>query len=305
MTGLACAVPETPPSVWVTIPEGAPLEAVAESLAVHDVIRSAGAFRRYARMGRKHERIRPGTYSLRVGTPMGRVLPVLFEGRPFRKCVVIRAGMRLLDVGALLERTLGVPIDSFMVGVTDAALRDRVGARGPTLEGYLLPGAYYVPLGGDVREVLAAVLDGFERHWSSAWDAQLDSLGLTRDEIVTLASIIEGEGPLDEDRRLISSVYHNRLAQGMRLQADPTVVYALGEQRRLYYRDYRVDSPYNTYRVGGLPPSPIGQPSLSSIEAALYPAQSDFLYFVASRGGHHVFSRTYDEHLTSIREARD
>jgi UPF0755 protein len=103
---------------------------------------------------------------------------------------------------------------------------------------------------------------------------------------------------------LISSVYHNRLARGLRLQADPTVVYALGARNRLYNKQYEFDSPYNTYQMDGLPPGPIGQPSTASLLAALYPAKTEYLYFVATRNGHHTFSRSYREHLATIRTLR-
>ena len=123
-------------------------------------------------------------------------------------------------------------------------------------------------------------------------------------QIVTLASIIEGEGGDSTELALISSVYHNRLARGLLLQADPTVVYALGARRRLYNKQYGFDSPYNTYQVESLPPGPIGQPSTASILAALYPAETNYLYFVATPDGHHAFSRSYRKHLTTIRTVR-
>ena len=113
-----------------------------------------------------------------------------------------------------------------------------------------------------------------------------------------------GEGAVEEDLRTIASVYHNRLSRGMRLQADPTVVYALGERRRLMNRNYATESPFNTYIIEGLPPSPIGSPSSRSLEAALYPDSTDFLYFVAQPDGRHRFSLTYDEHLRAIGEIR-
>jgi UPF0755 protein len=144
----------------------------------------------------------------------------------------------------------------------------------------------------------------FEDQWRPEWNARLEELGMSRDEIVTLASIIEGEARHSGDRPYVSSVYHNRLDRGMRLQADPTVIYALGRRRRLFERDYELSSRYNTYRIDGLPPHPIGQPSAASIEAALYPRRTNFLYFVAGEDGKHVFSRTYSDHLATIRAIR-
>lgn len=191
-----------------------------------------------------------------------------------------------------------------MAAAGSPALLTRLRARGENLEGYVYPSVYYVRLGASVDEILDQLADTFEVHWNPEWDERLDFLGLTRDEAVTLASIIEGEGPAEEDLREISSVYHNRLNRGMRLQADPTVVFALGERRRLLNRDYTTDSPFNTYLIDGLPPSPIGNPSSASIEAALYPDSTDFFFFVAQPDGRHRFSVTYEEHVQAIGEIR-
>ncbi len=145
----------------------------------------------------------------------------------------------------------------------------------------------------------------FEQQWNPAWDARLDALKLSRTQILTLASIVEGEARHDDERATIAGVYTNRLRIGMPLQADPTVQYAIqqktGERKtRLYFKDYAFPSPYNTYLNPGLPPGPVNSPGLSSIEAALYPADVPFLYFVAQSDGHHLFSRTLVEHNRNI-----
>jgi UPF0755 protein len=220
------------------------------------------------------------------------------------EALVVPEGLMLTEVAAAAHAQLGIDADSFMAAASDSALRRRMGARGPTLEGYLFPSTYMVRVGASAGEVIDQMLDEFDANWNPAWDARADSMGLTRDEVITLASIIEGEARHEEDRPYVSSVYHNRLRRGMRLQADPTVIYALGRRRRLFERDYQIRSPYNTYQIDGLPPSPIGQPSAASIEAALYPRTSDFLYFVAGPGGKHIFSRTYREHLETVRRVR-
>jgi UPF0755 protein len=144
----------------------------------------------------------------------------------------------------------------------------------------------------------------FEAHWRPEWTARLDSLRINRHQAVTLASIIEGEVRYAPDRPFVSSVYHNRLKRGMRLQADPTVIYALGRRRRLFEKDYLRRSPYNTYLIDGLPPGPIGQPAEASMYAALYPARSDFIFFVAQPDGKHIFSRTLREHVNAINAVR-
>jgi len=141
--------------------------------------------------------------------------------------------------------------------------------------------------------------------WDASWDARLVELRMSRNDIVTLASIIEKEAQLPEERPVISAVYHNRLKRKMLLQADPTVQYALGLHRdRLFYRDLRVDSPYNTYKYPGLPPGPIASPGRASIEAALYPARVPYLYFVAMPDGHHEFRVSSKAHEEAVRQAR-
>jgi UPF0755 protein len=151
--------------------------------------------------------------------------------------------------------------------------------------------------------------EGFKSEWKPAWNARVDSLKMNRLQLVTLASIVEGEARADEERETIAGVYHNRLRMGMALQADPTVQYAIMLKRgrkksRLFIRDYAFPSPYNTYLHPGLPPGPVNSPSRRSIEAALYPASVKYLYFVAGPDGRHVFSRTYNEHLRAIRRIR-
>ena len=151
--------------------------------------------------------------------------------------------------------------------------------------------------------------EGFKAAWEPAWDARLDSLEMSRLQLVTLASIVEGEARADDERETIAGVYRNRLRIGMALQADPTVQYAIAlttglAQTRLYEKDYQFHSPYNTYLNPGLPPGPVNSPSRRSIEASLYPAKVPYLYFVAGPDGRHIFSRTYSEHLRNVAEVR-
>jgi UPF0755 protein len=145
----------------------------------------------------------------------------------------------------------------------------------------------------------------FEREWKPEWNTQLGALALNRNDIMTLASIVETEAKRPEERPVISAVYHNRLRKGMRLQADPTVQYALGKHSaRIFYKDLAVESPYNTYRHAGLPPGPIASPGAASIVAALFPANVSYLYFVADSDGHHEFRTTLAEHDSAKRQVR-
>lgn len=288
----------------VTIPRGATLTAVAETLSTRGLIDSPELFKLYAVLSGRHRSLQAGTYDLSRGSTSRELLGLLMSGRPPYRWLLVTEGLMLTEVGAALEAQLGIPAESLMTAARDSTLRAQLGVPAPTLEGYLYPSRYAVHTEASARDVVAQMVAEFEDRWRDEWYARLDTLGMTRHEIVTLASIIEGEVRHAPDRPYVSSVYHNRLADGMPLQADPTVIYALGRRRRLFERDYQTPSPYNTYLIAGLPPGPIGEPSEESIEAALYPARTDFLFFVARPDGQHVFSRTYAEHRRAIQEVR-
>ncbi len=304
--GSACrAAPHTGPAERITIPRGATLRAVADTLHAHQAIDSPRLLTFYARVTGAERAIQAGTYEIARRSPERRVLEVLVSGRTALNVLTVPEGLMLTEVAAAVERQLGIPADRVHAAARDSVLRATLGVRHETLEGFLYPSTYFVPVDVDAEGVVRQMVAEFQRRWRPAWSRRADSLGMSRTEVVILASIIEGEVRHAPDRAFVSSVYHNRMRHGMRLQADPTVVYALGERRRLFERDYRTPSPYNTYLIDGLPPSPIGQPSEASIRAALYPATTDFLYLVARPDGQHVFSRTLREHRQTVRRLRE
>lgn len=300
----ACTAGGSQDTVRITIPRGASLRAVAETLATHEVISAPRWFRTYASLLGEARSIPAGTYDLPLHASVRAVLTALVTGPAATNKLVIPEGLMLSEVAQQVQEQLGIPTDSFIAAAHDSTLRADVRTSAPTLEGYLYPSTYQVQVGADAHEIVRQMVDEFETRWQPAWDARLDTLGLTRQQIVTLASIIEGEVKVPSDRELVSSVYHNRLARGMRLQADPTVIYAIGHRRRLYEKDYTHPSPYNTYLIDSLPPGPIGEPSVADLQAALYPAKTDYLYFVAAPDGHHIFSRTLRDHLRAVDSVR-
>jgi UPF0755 protein len=159
--------------------------------------------------------------------------------------------------------------------------------------------------GTTAREAVLTMVDRFEDEWKPEWNDRLSAVAMNRHDIVTLASIVEMEVRRGEERPVVAAVYLNRLRVGMPLQADPTVQYALGKRPgRVYFRDLRVNSPYNTYKVAGLPPGPIASPGAASLQAALFPAKVPYRYFVAHPDGHHEFRRTYAEHVEAIKMVR-
>jgi UPF0755 protein len=291
--------------IRITVPRGASVAAVTDSLASRGVIDSPRWFRLYTKFLGYERSIKAGVYDFPRDASVPRVLHILVAGRDAQDRLVVPEGLMLSEIAELVEAQLGISPEAFNRAAHDSALIERVGAREPTLEGYLYPETYYVRVGVTAIDLVRQMVAEFEAHWRPEWNHRLDTLGMSRDEIVTLASIIEGEAQDPVDLRYVASVYHNRLARGMRLEADPTVIYALGRRRRLFNRDYQIRSPFNTYLIDGLPPHPITQPAAATIEAALYPRPSDFLFFVAGFGGRHIFSRTYREHLRAIQRVRD
>ena len=189
----------------------------------------------------------------------------------------------------------------------DPAQAQKYSVPGPTLEGYLYPATYVFPHELVAGRHPARATGQYRRAWTPAMRQRAQALRMSEREVVTLASIVEKEAKVWTERPIIARVYHNRLQRGMRLEADPTVQYALGEhQRRLLRRHIQetADDPYNTYRNRGLPPGPIASPSRGAIEATLNPADHDYLFFVARANGTHVFTRTYNEHLREVARYR-
>jgi UPF0755 protein len=273
------------------------------------VIRSPTWFQLLARLRRSERRLQAGIYDLPRGLGAWHALTALETGRVATVRLTVPEGLSILEIATLSAGELGLDRDSILGAAARADRRARLGIGRGDLEGYLLPETYTLPLPATADALVDAMTTAFERAWRPGWDARLDTLGMTRDEVVTLASIVEAEARLPAERATIAGVYHNRLRRGMPLQADPTEQYALqlatGRRRpRLYFKDLEIASPYNTYRHQGLPPGPINSPGIGSIEAALYPAAVPWLYFVAGDSGRHVFSRSLREHNEAIAALR-
>ena len=187
----------------------------------------------------------------------------------------------------------------------DTSLLNRHGLEAHQLYGRILPDTYEVYWTTSPSRLLERLLSEFESRVTRPYAKHMKELGLSVDEITTLASIIEWEARYDDEKPAISGLYWNRLNRRWRLQADPTVNYAKGERNRLVYADYRIDHPYNTYRIHGLPPGPITNPSMASINAAIFPEEHNYMYMVATPEGRHAFSQTYAEHRRKSREWTD
>lgn len=289
-TALVACGPGTGDSVRVTIPPRSSLRVAADSLSRAGVIRFPRLFRVYASMRGGDRTIRAGTYALHKNAGWGYVLGELRSGRAIIHVVTIPEGFSLSQIAATVASKLAQPADSVDAAARDTALLRRLDVPVPTAEGYLFPDTYTFMDGTTARAAVDAMVKRFEQVWKPQWTARLDTIHLSRNDAMALASIVEKEARLPQERPVIAAVYMNRLRTGMLLQADPTVQYALGKHvARVFYKDLEVESPYNTYKHKGLPPGPIASPGRASIEAALYPANVPYVYFVAFPDGHHEF----------------
>ncbi|CAN5756339.1 endolytic transglycosylase MltG [soil metagenome] len=308
LTLTACGTNASPERV--TLPPGASFAAVTDTLAAHGIIGSRFWFTLLARARGADRSVRAGIYEFAPGLSPWKVLDILEAGDEVATRFTVPEGLTIPEVAALAEQKLGMPADSVEAAARDSvAATETLGFPVRSFEGFLRPETYSLRLGTKAPELVRVMAEGFKSAWKPAWDPRLESLGWTKAQLVTFASIVEGEARVDDERETIAGVYHNRLRIGMALQADPTVQYAIflatGKRKpRLFTKDYQFPSPYNTYLNPGLPPGPVNSPSLRSIEASLYPAKVPYLYFVAGPDGRHVFSRTYDEHLRAIARVR-
>jgi UPF0755 protein len=298
-------VPGAGEPVRVTIAPGASFAAVVDSLAYKNLIRRTWTLKFFARATRADRKVSRGTYEFAPGTSPMEMLRAFVEGDILAVRVTVPEGFNMWQVAAAF-RPAGVDSAAMMSAITDTSFVRAFKIPTGTVEGYLYPDTYRVPFGSNASDIVAQMLTKFDAVWTPELDRRAHDLSMTRHEVITLASIVEAEARVAEERALVSAVYHNRLRIGMKLDADPTVAYAKGGYRgRLYYKDLEVDSPYNTYRRAGLPPGPIANPGVESIRAALFPDEaSKALFFVARGDGRHEFSETLQQHQAAIRRAR-
>lgn len=293
------------------------MKSVARKLEEKGLIANAMWFELYARLSGKRNQLRVGEYALPLNATPKEILATLTSGKSVQYAITISEGLNIFEISALLERRGVAKRDEFLRLARDPVVAQRLlGTSLPSLEGYLFPETYYVTKYTTAREMLEIMVARFlENYEALEKDPSWNSSRLTRQELVTLASIIEKETGAPEERPVISSVFHNRLRKKMRLQTDPTVIYGIWERdgtwdRNITREDLRTPSRYNTYILSGLPFGPIANPGLEALRSAGAPAKSEFLFFVSRNDGTHVFSKNYLEHQEAVtrfqlnREAR-
>ncbi len=281
----------------IRIDRGSSAGRVAALLRENGVIRSERAFRIAVRLLGASRRLEAGRYFFESPQSHHRLVSAIRDGRVMRMSVTLPEGMTARRMAGLLARAVDLDSASFMAAVADTATARRYGISAGSLEGYLFPDTYRLSTSVTVDEVLDALVGSFRRVFNDSMTARGKDMGFDPHQVITLASLVEGEALLAEERPLVAAVYLNRLRIGMALQACPTIQYLLPDgPRRLLNRDLRIESPYNTYLHPGLPPGPVNNPGLASIRAVLNPAPVNYLYMVANGDGSHTFSSNLDGH---------
>jgi len=274
---------------------------IASELQTAGIIRSGLAFRVRARLQGKDTQIKAGEYELSPSMTPRDILDKLVRGDMFHRRVTIREGMNLSEIADAIEKSGIISRLAFEQSLANPDLLQSEGLTTRSFEGYLFPDTYEFPRGTPGDQIIRVMRAQLEKQWQPEWTQRVQILEMTKHDILTLASIIEKESGNFEEQPVISSVFHNRLKKGMRLQADPTVIYGIKDfNGNITKRDLMTLTPYNTYMIDGLPPGPIANPGLSAIKAALYPTDTNFLYFVGNGQGKHVFSESLDKHNDAV-----
>jgi UPF0755 protein len=246
------------------------------------------------------KRLKAGRYAIEPKFSLNDIFNIMVKGAAVPFNVTLLEGLTIEATAEALANNLNLNKDEFLLECSNRQLLDSLSISNDNLEGYLFPNTYNFFYDESPRSVIDKMLNQFYANLPDSFEQKAKKLGLDFNEAVTMASLIEKEAMLDSERPLISAVYHNRLKIRMRLQCDPTVIYAMGGLKRpLYYNDLKIDSPYNTYQIYGLPPGPICSPGRASLEAAVNPADASYLYFVAKGDGSHIFTRSNDEHINA------
>ena len=281
----------------VSVITGSTLGEISKQLYEKKIISNEQMFRWAVQVMGKEKEIPVGTFQLVDTQSNYDIIKQLVYGSPELIKVRLLEGWSVKQIAAYLNDVMGFEPDEILDISKDYRFLKKHNIKASTIEGYLFPDTYLFFNGDTPTSVLDNVVSEYKTFWKDAFRNRARELNMTEHEVVTLASIIEGEAIYDKERPTISGVYHNRLNRGMRLQADPTIQYIIDDgPRRLLNRDLRIDSPYNTYKNKGLPPGPINSPGAQSLKAALYPEENEYLFFVARGDGYHTFTTNEKDH---------
>lgn len=298
-----------PEKVFVEIPHGTSRMNIARILRRGDVIRSRLAFELFS-LWHIRTPLQAGEYYFDHPVTTREVFWQVAQGKIFVHTVTIPEGWTMFDIAAEMDRQGICNREDFLAAAQNSSLISDLAPKAKNLEGFLFPSTYEFTHHTTCEQVVKRMVQNFRAVWESVNTSEANAYpqGLSLDQVVTLASLVERETPQKDERPLVAGVFCNRLKHGGPLQCDPTVAYALELQgnpvKVVHAKDLQVDSPYNTYKNPGLPPGPIANPGEASLRAALAPAQTDYMYFVANDNGGHFFSKTLAEHNRNVAKYR-
>jgi len=286
----------------IEIPRGSTFRQAVDILHDQKLIRDKNIFLLVGRLTGADRKIRAGFYSLWSSMSPFDIFKIIRRGQIIEYELKILEGDSLLEISAQFEKNGIMPKEEFMNLAHDPEFLDSYKIDSKSVEGYIFPDTYKIPKGISPKDALGSMIDKMREKFSPDILARMEKMGMTENQVLTLASIIEKEAVVDSERPLISAVYHNRLKKKMQLQADPTSIYGIKSSREKITRgDLLRKTPYNTYQIKGLPPGPIASPGLKSIMAALYPADVPYIYFVSQDDRTHQFSTTAEEHIEAVK----
>ena len=292
------------PDRLITIPKGASAQSVAILLKEESCLQNITIFKLALSLTMKNRSIMPGRYNLKGISSIGQLVDIITSQSSDRVRVTLIEGWTLEQFANELTNKLEIDSNKFLRLCRDYNFTHSLGIDAPSLEGFLFPDTYILLKTYMEEDVIQILVNQFYHNMQELKKiTNEDNINVR--EIATMASIIQGEAMYKDEMSTISSVYHNRLNRKMLLQADPTIQYITpGKPRRLFDKDLKVDSPYNTYKYKGLPPGPINNPGFEALKAAIIPAETDYLYFVSNGEGRHTFTRTVSEHNEAKKELK-
>lgn len=295
-------VSEEVKTVIIEIKPGMTLKQTAHLLAQNKLVRSYNSFRLAVYLENKQGRVQAGEYELSPSMLPVEIFKKINTGQTVKYPVTVPEGYRITEIAALYAQKGLADKEKFIKLASDPEFIASLNIHAASLEGYLFPETYNFNKTSGEQTIIKTMVDTFTKKvLTPEYVARTKELNLSVNEAITLASLIEKETGKDEERPLVSSVFHNRLKKNMRLQTDPTVIYAMEDfDGNIRKKDLSIDSPYNTYKYTGLPPGPIANPGVKSALAALYPAQTDYLYFVSRNDGSHQFSTNLVSHNHAV-----
>lgn len=298
----------SPKEIFFVVDKGQGVHDISKNLKEKGIIKNRQSFTLGYKIYYSSKSLKAGEYKFNLPISPKDILKIITEGKVYLHSLTIPEGLTRKEIARHLASLNFADEEEFLTASSKTKIISSLDKEATNLEGYLFPETYNFPKGISAEKIISTLVSQFKEVFSEEWQKRANEIKMTLREVIILASLIEKETYLSEEKKLVSAVFHNRLRIRMKLDCDPTIIYVLKEEGtfkgRLLKRDLKLQSPYNTYRNRGLPPGPICSPGRESLEAALYPAQEKYLYFVSKKDGSHHFSTNFRDHQNAVRRYR-